>query len=1169
MQPLDILTMPLNGKSLIEASAGTGKTYTISHLMLRLLLLPQDKLSEKPLSIENILVVTFTKAATQELKDRIRANIQAAQDYVSTKKAGDKVLKAIVDESISQHGDDVVFKLCRQAILSMDDAPIFTIHGFCQRVLGEFSFQAQQSYDQNLLENNKAMIAELSEQLWRESFYHLSDDAAEFCASTLKNPEHLRKRFDSLSDETLIKPFSRALESIMEDVQTSFSRARTCYESHSQDIHQIFIDGVGGNSFTKSTIPKRLNALRTFFDNSPNPYIKSDVSQWFSQSFINEKTKQAPQHSFFDIMDSLNDALEELVIAFLNEALVDYQAMMTKEKSEANVMFFDDLVKNFALAVGEAESVSGEASFAAGEASRVSELLKIRLRSQYPIALIDEFQDTDQWQYQIFREIYHQEQNMGLLMIGDPKQAIYGFRGADIHTYFKARNDVASEKQYTLATNWRSHPQLVQQVNSLFRQIENPFVQQGFPEYPDVGSPPEFKDKVGLLTSEGEASFSVIALEGEGGLPALRDEAATKTASFIADCLNKPSTLNGKQLQPKDICILVRKGKQAKQMKDALAAEGVNSVYLSKESVLQSDEAISFIRLLLACADPYDLKAIYTALGDGLIQYSTEKIYALQNDAKQLQTIQEAFLLANETWQKKGFMPMWQALLQVFEIGQKLLSQSNGERRFTNLNQLAEIFQALDKNHLSHEQQIEKFKQWVSLTESDEEHYKMRLDTEANLVSIVTIHYSKGLQYPMICCPYLFDGSSPSDDDFIIVDENTQQRKIAWKGDKKAKAQTELNELAEDVRLLYVALTRAEYHVNLCWGKVKDIDKTALWHVLLERQTKVKNVEGEVAWKAFTEMSGCVINPEAGQAFSEDVSQKGDALPEGSVKTLTRSLEWPYKARSYSALLLNAHQSHHQEKDHDEFDEVKAEDVEFEWNIFHFPKGAEAGNFMHHVFEFTSFTDHETTNPEVIKTALERYDFDEQWQPVLERHFSNCLKTPFNKHHVSLSELPEEQLAKEMDFHWVAKSIDGAAIAKLLSSFRDTEAEFAFQEMEGYFKGFIDLVFEHNGQYFVLDYKSNFLGFTSESYNFDAMHEAMQSHYYDLQYLFYVAALQRYLKQLIKDYDYEAHIGGVYYLFVRGMVIGSDTGIYYVKPPKSVIDQIESFFEANVLSLEV
>ncbi|CAA0111252.1 RecBCD enzyme subunit RecB [BD1-7 clade bacterium] len=1193
MQTLDLTTVPLSGISLIEASAGTGKTFTISNLVLRLILMPQPGLGEAPLRIDDVLVVTFTKAATQELKDRIRQRISDAEIYIQTKQTDDPVLASIVDQALSSDGEETIYERCLLAKLSVDDAPVFTIHGFCQRVLSDFGFTAGQPAEQTLLESADELLQKVVNQLWRETLYALDPVRATLYQRLLKSPDSLIQRLrPALDDDLDTLGRSAQVDDLITNMTAAWQQAREYWQTDASEICGWFAKGIG-RSYTKRYVPIWLAQLGEYLDDESTLFMPPEKVFRFSQKTLLEKlADKAPKHALFDALETIETLLPQLEDAVLDDLRRRAIDAIKSLQSQQNILFFDDLIKRVARACGES--------------SAASEALLAQLRTTYPAALIDEFQDTDQYQYEIFRRIYRDspsgcedsvaEKTSGtcMMMIGDPKQAIYSFRGADINTYFMARHDVVEQQRYTLNTNHRSVPDLVQGVNGLFLQADNPFAISDFPEYPDVGSPDRFAGRKSLSMAGRDVPITISSLDIEDNpsIETWRQQAAQQTAEFIQSVLDKNALIGDKIAEPRDIAILVRKGSQAEIMRLALAEKGINSVFLSNDSVLNTAECDAFIRLVHAVIQPFDQSRIMAALGDTLIGFDAGKLCQINQDASEWAQVQWQFVSANHLWKKSGFIVMWQKLMQSFDIAERLLGFTEGERRLTNLNQLAELFLARENRRVDFATQLHRFQQMALEGRSGDEAERIRLQSDANLVEIVTIHKSKGLEYPIVCCPFLFDASSPqSRGPRITFNADSQQRQLHWSSDKDVDEQLKQDAFSEDVRLLYVALTRAADHLHICWGPAKGVDKSALYALLYGRGAKLKELLSDtnaetgasVFWGVFDDLEHWSL------AGAVDASDQTDAaidehIDTFDVATFTRTVHHKPIARSYSAVLMGQHavypgadtplsEQQEQGRERDEValqalvSEVPVEVPEFEATIFHFPRGSEAGNFMHLVLEDTDFQDL-TGLPDVVEKRLDLYNFDtEIWPEPLVNHFTQCLQKRLPTAGCALSDLADTQLVKEMDFHLYAKPVDGQRIAELLAKYRSEPLlETSFMAIDGLFKGFIDLVFEHQGRYYVLDYKSNFLGYTVADYAHDAMKESIQDHDYDLQYLMYTAALQRYLRRILLDYDYETHIGGVLYLYLRGINDADDNGIWFDRPDAAMIDAFEQLFDEGTLA---
>lgn len=470
VQRLDPLTLPLQGERLIEASAGTGKTFTIGLLYLRLLLgLGKEAAFARPLSVEEILVVTFTEAATAELRGRIRENIHKLRIACVRGHTSDSVLAQLLAEI-----DDLPQAAAQllAAERQMDDAGIFTIHGFCQRMLNMNAFESGMLFEQKLIEDEFPLRRQAAADFWRRYCYPLPLPIARVMTQMWQGPEQLlatlspwlngeapQLKYPLDMQETFAERHDKIIAQI-DQLKAAWRAADNLHDLISQS-------GVDKRSYSSKHLPNWLDKLNEWAMAETLDYLFPKELERFGQRVLHEKTKkgEAPQHSLFTEIDRFLAeplSLRDLVIA---TALQEIRDATQKEKRNNALLGFDDLLGRLDHALRQP---GGEA-------------LAQAIRNRYPVALIDEFQDTDPQQYRIFRALYGQQSDNALLLIGDPKQAIYAFRGADIFTYMKARSEVSAH--YTLETNWRSSPWMVNGVNQLFARVQNPFL---FSEIPFI-----------------------------------------------------------------------------------------------------------------------------------------------------------------------------------------------------------------------------------------------------------------------------------------------------------------------------------------------------------------------------------------------------------------------------------------------------------------------------------------------------------------------------------------------------------------------------------------------------------------------------------------------------------------------------------------------------------
>ncbi|MCY4046291.1 MAG: exodeoxyribonuclease V subunit beta [Cellvibrionales bacterium] len=1155
MKPLNFHTLPLQGRILIEASAGTGKTYSISHIVLRLILEDQPQLQESPLTIQDILVVTFTKAATKELRERIRRLLHEAQSYLEAtgenQESVDENLRLLVTNALNQQPKDILLHRLSVAILHIDEAPVFTIHGLCERLLRQHGLLLRTPVNLSLLENDTDFLQKQVDDFWRAYAYRCSEAEAALVHKCWQSPEHLLYQLRAFLDEDLIEDANaKDFSSTLNQIDHLYEQAKRLFLDVVDELPDIFAVKGRKAKYRKNWLEGWIRLHHNYFDDPSGRYLPFGAKdQWlrFTQDFLNEKLAQhAPSHPFFEAMNELVLHILSVKPSFYAFARSELIERVANEKQVQQACFFDDLVKRVAKGALDAEFCNAVAN-------------------QFPVALIDEFQDTDGYQYQLFEQIYHADTRC-LLMIGDPKQAIYSFRGADIKTYLLARDAVSPQNRYSLSTNHRTQPALIQQVNALFQVKENPFLLPTFPAFIPSAAPNSKQDDALLTMHHTPYPAVALSLEAEDEKPLTKaqakEQAAQKTATWIRQLLAS-AVIAGSAVAPKSIAILVRKNSQATLMKKALLAQGLNSIFLSKESVLRSDESLSLLRLFNAVVTPASRSQLYLALSDDLIALSSIALSQLEQDAQALLAHQAHFYQAQTLWREKGFYSAFHYLNQTYHIASRLLSHHEGERKWMNLQQSAECFSHDGSKHLPIEEQLRLYLAQLKDPRDDEESQKYRLETEANLINIVTVHGSKGLEYPIVCCPFIYEGYSPKEGVMgRVYDEHLQQSRITYAANSVESSHLFTESIAEEIRLLYVALTRAKSHLCVTFGDVKGVEYSPMMQLIGELEDDQTPVEQLLALGFFGP-------PDDQSHVGEQCELLLDA-PALSVARLHRSIVKPFYASSFSALAIT-HDSFQaayldSDKDRDAVDETEqndpAQSIDETPSIFTLPKGAEIGNLLHQVLEEVNFRSPSELDA-LLEASLPNYQIPtEPWHSVLLSHLSMCLTKTLAPINISLSDLPATQLKKEMGFQLYAKLHSGSHIAKLIANYRGTTQAGDFNPISADFTGFIDLLFCHEDKYYVLDYKSNWLGESRSDYQDDKMDQAIESHDYDIQYILYAVALIRMLKQKRQDFQYDKHFGGVFYLFLRGINASDDAGIYFRKPSEQTLNQWDSLFRS-------
>jgi len=1197
-QPLDTLTLPFGGSRLIEASAGTGKTFTIAGLYVRLLLGHEI---EKPLSCEQILVVTFTNAATGELRDRIRRKIQLAYRRFIGLETDDDLIESLyrLTPESERH---LALKRLDLALKSLDEASIFTIHGFCQRILADMAFESSLLFESEFTLDDSEFLHHAVRDFWREQCYPLPGYLAEIIQKKFADPDALSKQLRPLlgASQASAQPVPQEFTKLQQTLTQSLSRLKLIWPRERDEIeallHALPLSGVrfGKKADAYPKLAIMLDAMDNWCKYSTSlPPMKVMENLSLSELKLNKggEVPTPEQAPVLDHIERLCALIKDFIPSFLFCARNGISARFAQQKSERNLLTPDDLLITLEQALRpNKDEVSGQAISLANT-----------IAQRFPVALIDEFQDTDPLQFAIFNRIYQEpaidaigsgdalipmneatadtsSKNLSLLMIGDPKQAIYAFRGADIHTYIQAREQTS--EHYNLDTNYRSSRNMILAVNALFENRDDAFISEAIP-FESV-QPSPFADKKVLLEKSSATSALKIKLlseDPEKGLnktsarKRLAEDAAAEIARLLTESQNNECTISEKPLKAKDIAVLVRDRNEAAVIKESLSSRQIGAVFLSRDSVFNTLEAREMALILHALATPKDERALRSALATSLLGFNALAIHGFNQDEMVRQTLLEQFDGLHQNWLRRGVMPALLNLANETKLIERLLQSEDGERRLTDFRHLAELLQqkATELDGIS--ALVNWYEQALIENHANEE-AQLRLESEQNLVQIVTIHKSKGLEYPVCFIPFvsLARDNRRKPAPMLYHDNNQlvwdiEQSDEGWERHKR-------ENLAEDLRLLYVAMTRPVYQCYLYIanhsrftkkaGITSQLHETGIGYLLgiEDKACEFSLIETAAKRLVSEAISVCEMADDILPQALENVSAEQELL---APKVLKRRLYTPWRVGSYSGLVKDLpHERVLPGADDEAFPELEEikDEVDPLPSRFTFERGANAGSFMHLVLELIDFTQAQSGLSEQLPVAMERYGIDASWCDVLTHWYLDLLDAPLMADgSLKLGQLTNNQKLVEMEFYLPIEALQADKLNMLLEEY-GYSAGLNFESLKGMLKGFIDLTFEHQGQFYIADYKSNHLGDDFSHYGFDAMNGAIRSHRYDLQYIIYTLALHRYLSLRMPDYNYDLHIGGSYYLFLRGMSVDAPmSGVFYDKPPKALIESLDSLFD--------
>ena len=1233
-----VLGLPLatGGATLIEASAGTGKTYALTTLVARLLV-------EQSTEIGALLVVTFTNAATDELRDRIRRTLRAGLRVAAGHADGhDAQATELVEhwDDLGVARDEVVARL-EVAIADLDRANVLTIHGFCQRVLTDFAFECGLSFGFEVTGDGFDVVRAVVRDHWRRVLYPAPSVRVRRAMEAEFLPEALadwvagkvaKRDLDIRGGERLDAAANALLEDREEAWRAALEDTRTALAEAGREDADAELERVG---------PMLDQAESVLTGRRGEDLGAADLGATLDgrHAALGECLKRLDRAGA-----ALREAYDDWLPRARREVLEEARAAIDRRVREDRLLGYDDLL----TVVQRALAASPE--------------LAARIRERFPCALIDEYQDTDRVQADIFDRIYSysgvaEGADTGrTFIVGDPKQSIYRFRSADIFAYLKASAGIGQEERLRLGRNYRCVPELAEAVNALFRRTR-PFA------LPDIGFEP--------VTSAYPATAPRLVLEGEEDIAPLQfrilprqgpkrptktdatsiaaARAAAEIARLLASAAEGRARVGDRPLTGGDIAVLVRKTDQGREIAEKLRGHGIRSVEIGDADVFESREAEQLERLLWAISKPQSPDRVRGALAGDVFGLDASELARLVDDDEAWNVWKERLEAWRGTWEARGVATAIRRLLWDFDsMGPliareadderaphgvaRMLRHPEGARRLTNVMHLAELLQQAEADgRLSPTGLAAWFSRRRVNARRGDEVAQLRLESDEDLVKIVSIHRSKGLEFPIVFLPFAWDARTPAQNrrgraDAVYHDRTEADfpEVLHLKPDDAAFEREWLEDYSDETRLLYVALTRARLRCVVTWGPANQSEHAPLGWLLqapgageadrdedpesaLAAAAAVSKERSAPDWTAALERvaahcpGAIAIETLSGADAPEPVRADAPA-PVLRARRLDRTLRRTRQMTSYSALARGtgaaATTPDHETVEMPDYDGDDAPQAEAgveetpsplreapERTPFTFPSGPRAGNCLHRVFERLDARGESGQEPSageregaplatedldaLCRESLAAHGIGVEWAEVARTMVENARQTrlvasagPGAAAGFRLRDLARPIV--EMEFHLPARRLDRQRLGATLAAhgYGNPFARSSSSPIEGFLRGFIDLVAVHDGCWYVVDYKSNFLGPSLADYGAEGLGDAIARGGYRLQYLLYVLALHRYLSVRQPGYDYEDHVGGAFYLFLRGMDPGAgmDRGVYFDRPSAACIAALDGCF---------
>ena len=1186
------LSLPLDGVRLIEASAGTGKTFTLATLFTRLVV-------EQGYRIGQILAVTFTDAATQELRKRIRERLALAAQLLARAPAADDAPEVQLTRYLLQRelalGRETPAALAQRLQTAADEidlASIFTIHGFCTRVLREHALESGHTFDPpTLLPSERELHDQLAADLWR---VHANDPATVDALTRLwSSPDALARDLSAL-----IKPLPLLPALPQQHLQDPSPALQVAAEAlvSAIDAHVDAAQASIANAFERKLFDGR-RARRPSFDKAFAELLAGRAARTWPRgatshlgkllpvallAFCKEDQQgHCPASPLFDALqtwwhaaDAYDQWLRQQALLLLHQLRGQARARLDELKRVGRVQTYDDLIDGVAAAL---------------EGPHRAALVQ-QLRAQYAIALVDEFQDTDDRQWGIFQRVFGDSPETrdaglapALFLIGDPKQAIYGFRGGDIHTYLKAKRE--AEAAPALNRNFRSRPGVLRALQALYQAAgERAFLEADIAFEPVLPGSTR-SDADFLRDGQPAPGLTLRLLRSDDGADFKADPSRQQATEACVAAIHQVllegregrALLRGQPVQPGDIAVLVRRHHEATRIQRALSAVGIPAVAAGKQSLYATAEARELRVLLLALLQPADEGRLRAALATVLLGENAASIDAMERDGDPQRAFQTRLLLWRERWLRGGPFAVIADLCA--EHAERLLGLLDGERRLTNYLQLGELLQQAAGQALGMHGLLDWLQVQMAHADQDDEQQLLRLESDARRVQIITLHKSKGLEYPLVFLPFVGIDSGGGNTDSNCTVYADGRRELHWKLDKDeawsaASERSAQEQRAEDARLLYVGLTRAEHALWIAAGDLAGLAKTRLAPMLSDLE----------ALRAHPDIA-VIEGPVEPRPAQLPVQREGELPP---VRAITRRVPHDWWVYSFTQL-AHADAGHDTDAVATEAPAPAADEpagvelpLEVEPPAPGEPQpeidprfmGSRFGNVLHDALENTDFArwaEWRAGDPapgdeaEVLRESLrsEGYadaDLDDG-VAVLVPLVGQTLTVQLPEGG-ALHSVPLHDRRAEIEFHFAMQPTAVPALLQLLHHHGLVPDRRGFgtrRQLEGLMTGKIDLTYVRDGRWYVLDYKSNRL----PGYDAARLAAAMQSSEYDLQALIYTVALHRWLRfRLGSHYTQERDLGGIRYLFCRGLEAGraDAPGVHAQRFDPALVEAMDALF---------
>ena len=1157
--------IPGTGPNLVEASAGTGKTTWMVRTAVRLLLQSEGLPTvERP---DRLLAVTFTRAATAELKERIRVALHYMQRVRDgeTPPAHSEWMRQLLDA-----GGPAMSTRLDATLALIDRLAVTTIHGFCRGALEEFALECGVPIGLKFIEHDRQYRDESVADEWRALIWEPGPVSTFVLSERMSGDTARRARWSPNALEIAAKVVRQGMgaarpdridrEAVLDDVRATLRPILAHWdEPRIRDFWGKLRWNKGGISAEQvDALCAAMTALKA--ERTP---VVADIARWARSSVVamthkSDKTNKQliPGEKFLDACELVQDAFKTASALLWQDAVLSVAQRMETAMHQDRVAGFDEMIGFLQRAV--TDETNG---------ARVRDVLA----SRYDAVLVDEFQDTDWAQWTIFSTTFGIKP---LVLVGDPKQSIFGFRGADITAYRAAHAGATArgkDRVFSLDTNYRSDQQLVAATEILFAQSSEPFgVDKSVLDFEHVKA----ARTEPLLADRARRPMVLVDLE-----PANADLQERKVVHFIADevarLLRDPNVLYRdkpesvpRRLVPSDIAVLVSANRQAVPIIDALRTLRISAVSGATGVIAESYMWVDVMLLVRAIEDPSNPQVVRRALSTSLGGRSAQQLSALEQNSTDWRRLIERLAEAQHDWTSFGVLTALMRLTNDWKARDSLAAYPDGERRLTDFRHVISLLQEAEREgHRNPTMLLSWASRFAAESDRDAEYRQQHLESDDEAVTVSSMHVAKGLEWPVVFCAYLWKARMDQQLTPHIARFTDGSRQIVFEDQVPGEIPGD-TPLSEGLRLAYVALTRARSRTYVICAPGT---KSPLHHLLDGKgATVLADKHSELITRLAEEDALNIPSfPEAPAHSSEkELHARTIVVPTSQTRSWTVS--------SYSRFTEGLKVS----VDPTEVgpvDEAEAADDDA-LRADQLPGGAHTGNALHELFERFDFAS--LGEPIVVDAAihdvLTRYGLprvgakaEERAAAVdlVRRMMTATLSTPLPGGTKALATVGTDRTLREWRFHLSMEHLSATRLAAVFKahgqswvaeSYAPMLTRIARTEIDGFLTGVVDLVAQVDGRWWIIDWKSNALGPTVTSYDASACRQVMMSEHYVLQYHIYIVALQRFLRsRLGAAYDYDRDFGGVGYAFLRGLAMGAPSW-FVDRPSRALVDALDA-----------